>query len=52
MSALLLIGTFYLPLLQQLLVTQPLGIKEWLIIFGVSLIEILLIEFSKKKIVL
>lgn len=47
---LLLIGAVYFSPLQKLLSTQPLGIAEWLIIFGISAIEILLIEFSKKKI--
>ncbi|MBI2267969.1 MAG: HAD-IC family P-type ATPase [Candidatus Blackburnbacteria bacterium] len=49
-SFLLLIGAVYLPPLQKLLSTQPLGIIEWLIIFSISLVEILLIEFSKKRI--
>ncbi|MBP8993999.1 MAG: cation-transporting P-type ATPase, partial [Bacteroidales bacterium] len=47
---LLLIASIYLPPLQKILNTQPIGITEWLIIFSISLIEILLIEFSKKKI--
>lgn len=46
----LLIAAIYLPLLQKLLATQPLGATEWLVIFGISLVEILLIEFSKKRI--
>lgn len=50
MAALLLIGAVYLPPLQKLLVTQPLGAIEWLLIFGIGLFEILLIEFSKVKI--
>jgi Ca2+-transporting ATPase len=45
-----LLAAIYLPPLQKLLVTQPLDITGWLIIFSVSLAEILLIEFSKKKI--
>lgn len=49
-ATLLLIGAVYLPPLQKLLATQPLGITEWLMIFSISTIEILLIEFSKKKI--
>jgi Ca2+-transporting ATPase len=49
-GVILLIGAIYLPPLQKLLATQPLGIIEWLIIFGVSLIEILLIEIFKKNI--
>ncbi len=51
-AAVLLIGAVYLPSLQKLLATQPLALTEWLIIFGISLIEILLIEFSKKRIFL
>ncbi|MBU1102825.1 HAD-IC family P-type ATPase [Patescibacteria group bacterium] len=49
-SAILLIGAVYFPPLQKLLATQSLGITEWLIIFGISFIEILLIEFFKKRI--
>ncbi|MBI2633974.1 MAG: HAD-IC family P-type ATPase [Parcubacteria group bacterium] len=49
-SFLLLMGAIYLPPLQKLLSTQPLGITEWLTIFGISLTEILLIELSKKKV--
>ena len=49
-SAVLLVGAVYLPLLQKLLATQSLALIEWLIIFGISLIEILLIEFFKKRI--
>jgi len=46
---LLLIAALYLPILQKLLATSPLGILEWLIILGVSILEIILIEFFKKK---
>jgi len=49
-SFLLLIGAIYLPPLQKLLSTQPLGAIEWSIIFGITLTEILLIENSKKRI--
>ncbi len=49
-AAILLIGAIYLPLLQKILGTQSLDITAWVIIFSVSLIEILLIEFSKKRI--
>ena len=49
-SLILLIGAIYFLPLQKLLATQPLVLTEWLIIFGISLIEILLIEFSKKRI--
>lgn len=47
---LLLNGALYFSPLQKLLSTQPLSITEWLIIFSVSTIEILLIEYSKTKI--
>ncbi len=49
-AVVLLVGAIYLPPLQKLLATQPLALTEWLIIFSISLIEILLIEFSKKRI--
>jgi len=49
-AAILLVGAVYLPPLQKLLATQPLGITEWLIIFSISTIEILLIEYSKTKV--
>jgi len=46
----LLLGSLYLPVLQTLLGTTAIGVFEWLLIIGVSIIEILIIEFSKKKI--
>jgi Ca2+-transporting ATPase len=46
----LLIGAIYFPPLQKLLSTQSLEMTEWLVIFGISAIEILMIEFSKKRI--
>lgn len=49
-SAALLIGAVYFAPLQKLLATQPLGIMEWAIIFSISIVEIVLIEFSKKRI--
>lgn len=49
-SFVLLLVSLYLPFLQKLLSTQPLGAVEWIIIFGVNLIEISLIEFFKKRI--
>jgi Ca2+-transporting ATPase len=49
-SAVLLVGAVYLPPLQKLLATQSLVPMEWLIIFSISLVEILLIEFFKKRI--
>ena len=48
-GAILLLGAVYLPALQKLLGTQPLDLNEWLIIFGISAAEIILIEFSKKR---
>ncbi len=48
-SAVFLIGAVYLPPLQKILATQPLALTEWLIIFTISLIEIILIEFFKKR---
>ncbi|TRZ64499.1 MAG: HAD family hydrolase [Spirochaetia bacterium] len=49
-SVILLVGAIYLPVLQKILTTQSLGATEWAIILSISLIEILLIEFSKKKV--
>lgn len=49
-SLILLIGAVYFPPLQKLLATQSLNITEWLIIFSVSLAEIILIELFKKRI--
>ncbi|KKQ68347.1 MAG: hypothetical protein A3F95_03000 [Candidatus Nealsonbacteria bacterium RIFCSPLOWO2_12_FULL_39_31] len=49
-AAVLLAGAVYFPFLQKLLGTQPLGVVEWAVIFGISLIEIILIEFFKKRI--
>jgi len=49
-SFLMLLGAIYLAPLQRLLLTQPLMMTEWLIIFTISFVEILFIEFSKKKI--
>ena len=50
MAAVLLVWAVYFPPLQKLLATQSLALTEWLIILGISLIEISLIEFSKKKV--
>jgi len=47
---LLLIASIYLPPFQKILNTQPLSLTQWMIIFSISLVEIILIEFSKKKI--
>jgi Ca2+-transporting ATPase len=49
-SFFLLIAAIYFPPLQKLLATQSLSITEWLTVFSISLAEILLIEFSKKRI--
>jgi Ca2+-transporting ATPase len=49
-SLILLVGAIYLPPLQKLLATQPFAITGWLIIIGISLVEIILIEFFKKRI--
>jgi Ca2+-transporting ATPase len=46
----LLMGGIYFPPLQNLLSTQALSIVEWGIIFGISLVEIILIELFKKRI--
>ncbi|MFH1575451.1 MAG: HAD-IC family P-type ATPase [Candidatus Nealsonbacteria bacterium] len=50
LAAVLFISALYLAPLQKLLATQPLALMDWLIILSVSLIEILLIEFFKKRI--
>ncbi|MDP3882687.1 MAG: HAD-IC family P-type ATPase [Candidatus Staskawiczbacteria bacterium] len=47
---LLLLAGIYVPLLQKLLGTEAIGLLGWALIITVSLIEVLLIEFSKKKI--
>jgi Ca2+-transporting ATPase len=49
-GVILLLGAIYLPALQKLLTTQPLGIAQWLTILSVSLVEIVLIELFKKRI--
>ncbi len=46
----LLFGAVYLPFLQKLLIIQPFKLADWLLIIGISFIEILLIEFFKKLI--
>jgi hypothetical protein len=43
----LLVSAVYAPFLQKLLSTQSLVLNEWLIVLGVSIMEIVLIEFSK-----
>ncbi|MBI4119825.1 MAG: cation transporting ATPase C-terminal domain-containing protein, partial [Parcubacteria group bacterium] len=49
-SLILLAGAIYFPPLQKLLTTQPLGLIDWFMVIGISLAEILLIEFYKAKI--
>ncbi len=49
-SMLLLLAAIYLPFLQKILSTQPLGIKEWLLIFFLAFAEMTLIALSKKRI--
>jgi len=46
----LLLGAVYFPPLQKLLATQPLSAAQWLIILGISLVEIILIEIAKKRV--
>lgn len=46
----LLLSAIYFPPLQKLLATQSLSGVEWLIIFGISLVEIILIELAKKRV--
>ena len=47
---LLLFASIYLPPLQYILSTQPLLAADWLLIAAISAVEILLIEWFKKKI--
>lgn len=51
-STILLFAALYSPFLQKILTTQPLTIVEWLVIFSVSFVEIILIELFKKNIFL
>lgn len=46
----LLLLAVYLPLLQPVLSTQPLGMLHWFAIISVSIIEIILLELAKRKI--
>ncbi len=50
-SLMLLLMAIYAPFMQRMLTTQSLSMMEWTVIVGVSLFEILLIEFTKKKFV-
>ena len=43
----MLILAIYLPTLRYALKTQPLGVHGWLIVFGASIVDILLIEATK-----
>ena len=45
----LILVAVYIPPLQKILATQPLGISAWVTIICFSFIEILLIEFYKQK---
>lgn len=45
----LVIAIYWLPL-QKILSTTPLNLIEWIVIIAVTLLEVLLISFSKKKI--
>ncbi len=49
-SMLLLLAAIYIPFLQKILSTQPLGIREWLLIFSLAFIEMTLIALFKKRI--
>ncbi len=49
-SFILFVLALYLPPLQKLLSTQPLGVWDWTIVVSVSFVEILIIEFFKNKI--
>jgi len=51
-ASILLICAVYLPFLQKILSTQSLTIIEWLVIFSICSIEIILIELFKKRIFL
>ena len=48
-SAILLVLAIYAPPLQKLLATQPLNVFEWALIIGISFVEILGIELSRRK---
>jgi len=43
----MLVGAVYVPILQTLLKTVPLGINDWLIIFSMGVIELVAIEAAK-----
>ena len=45
----LILVAIYVPPLQKILATQPLGVSAWIVILCFSFIEILLIEFYKQK---
>ena len=49
-SLALLLMAIYLPPLQKFLSTEPIGFLSWAIIIIVSILELLIIEFFKKKI--
>ncbi len=41
------LGVIYIPLMQKLFKTVPLGISEWMIIFGLAIIKLVGIEITK-----
>jgi len=47
MSIIALVATLYLPILNTLLKTVPLGFYDWIILFGLGLSELGLIEAAK-----
>ena len=47
--ALIVVGV-YLPVAQKILGTVSLGFSDWLLVFGISLLELSFIEISKRKI--
>lgn len=50
LGVILLAVAIYIPPFQKLLSTQPIAGMNWLMIFGISVVEIILIEFAKKRI--
>ena len=47
LGIIMLVGAIYIPILQTLLKTVPLGINDWLIIFIMGVIELVAIEAAK-----
>lgn len=48
----LIVLAVYLPPLQKILDTVPLGLKEWLLLFGVAVLNVFLVELLKKVFIL